>query len=225
MKKPSQKKPALKCLTALMMLSLLTTPAPAAPSTGDVEAFLPAWKESYTRKEVTHLVLRLWMIAEEEMAATALAAAREAAADEAARRALAVETNKRRHLIHRLDDERIEYDIILPEPPRRGEITLPLAFPRGLSFYQQGASGRPVRPEVQSSYAVYHHKRNNRYKTGKLCHIYRPRLFDTKGRWAWGELEQDGENLVILLPEKFMKTARYPVTGEPVKIFVAPEGT
>ena len=138
---------------------------------------------------------------------------------------LAVETNKRGHRIHRLDDERIEYDIILPEPPRKGEITLPLAFPQGLSFYKQGVSGRRVRPEIQGSYAVYHHRRNNRYKTGKLCHIYRPRLFDTKGRWAWGELEQDGENLVILLPEKFMKTARYPVTGEPVKIFVAPEGT
>jgi len=88
MKKPLQKRYALKFLTALMLLSLPTTPAPAAPSTGDVEALLPAWKESYTRGEVTHLILRLWIIAEEEMTSTALAAAREAAADEAAEKAI-----------------------------------------------------------------------------------------------------------------------------------------
>ena len=57
---------------------------------------------------------------------------------------------------------------------------------------------------------------NNKYKTGKFCHIYRPKIFDAAGRWIWGGLEFDGDSLFIIIDEKWLKRARYPVTVDPV---------
>jgi hypothetical protein len=76
------------------------------------------------------------------------------------------------------------------------------------------------RPEnVVGSYAVYHSsKRNNMYKTGKICHIFRPKLIDADGKTAWAEFNRDANEtnvLTITLPQAFLDSARYPVTVDP----------
>lgn len=128
-----------------------------------------------------------------------------------------ITTNKRRHVYRRLDKERFEYDIILPDYPGTSCFRIPLEDTGGLSFYKQGKRlGHLMRPELRGSYAVYWKRRNNRYKTGKLCHIYRPRIIDAAGRWIWGELDWDGRALLIRVDKEWLKRARYPVTIDPV---------
>jgi hypothetical protein len=123
-------------------------------------------------------------------------------------------TNRRRHVFRHLDEGHFEYDVVLDQRPSQPEVILPLEFPRGLSFYKQRPTGRD--DLVSGSYAVYWRGRNNRYRTGKLCHIYRPKILDDAGRWIWGELDFDGENLVISMDERWLKRARYPVTVDPI---------
>ncbi len=126
-------------------------------------------------------------------------------------------TNKRKHIYRILDGENLEYDIVLYEKPRSPVIEMPLEIPKGLSFYKQGIKYPGLmRDEVLGSYAVYWNKQNNRYKTGKFCHIYRPKIFDAAGRWIWADLEFDGESLFVIINEDWLKRARYPVTVDPV---------
>jgi hypothetical protein len=130
---------------------------------------------------------------------------------------LILTTNKRKHIYRILDGENMEYDIVLYEKPRSPVIEMPLEIPKGLSFYKQGIKYPGLmRDDVFGSYAVYWDKQNNRYKTGKFCHIYRPKIFDSTGRWIWGDLEFDGESLFIIIDETWLKKARYPVTVDPV---------
>lgn len=77
-----------------------------------------------------------------------------------------------------------------------------------------------LRPEnVVGSYAAYHNsKRDNEYKTGKAFHIYRPQLIDAEGKKAWAEFNRDAETtrkLIIMLPQKFLDEAVYPVAIDP----------
>lgn len=130
---------------------------------------------------------------------------------------LSIETNKRKHIITRLDENQIEYDIVINETPKLGEIRLPIEFPQGLSFYKQGVNPkREIEPFIRGSYAVYWKNKNNKYKTGKLCHIYRPKIIDSRGFWCWGEIDYDGTGLVMTIPENFLKRCRFPVLVDPV---------
>jgi hypothetical protein len=66
--------------------------------------------------------------------------------------------------------------------------------------------------EVVGSYAIYHKiKKNNQYKTGKFCHIYRPRFIDADGKWTWGELEIKNGVFTETCPQDFLDKAVYPV--------------
>ena len=132
------------------------------------------------------------------------------------RNRISIETNKRKHILTRLDDNRFEYDIIIDEKPRFGEIKLPIEFPRGLEFYKQGMNRRKIEPHIKGSYAVYWKQKNNIYKTGKLCHIYRPKIMDGKGLWCWGEINYDGTSLLMSIPEDFLKRCSYPVIVDPI---------
>ena len=126
-------------------------------------------------------------------------------------------TNRRRHVYRRLDAGRFEYDIILPEYPGTSAFKIPLEDTGGLSFYKQGLLyPELMSPDILGSYAVYWKRRDNGYKTGKFCHIYRPKIIDAKGQWIWGELDWDGEALWVTADDKWLKNARYPVTVDPV---------
>ncbi len=122
----------------------------------------------------------------------------------------------RQHVYRRLDEGGIEYDILLAEIPRSPFFKIPLDMPRGLSFHKQGLRHpERVSGDIKGSYAVYWKRRNGAYKTGKFCHIFRPKIIDAAGRWHWAELDFDGEALLIRADEDWLKTARYPVTVDP----------
>ena len=128
-----------------------------------------------------------------------------------------VTTGRGKHLYRILDSGRMEYDIVLFEKPVSPVIKIPLEFPEGLNFYKQGIKySHLMREEVKGSYALYWKNRNNKYRTGKFCHIYRPEIFDSKGSRIWGELEFDGDSLYIIIDDKWLSGALYPVTVDPV---------
>lgn len=82
------------------------------------------------------------------------------------------------------------------------------------------------RPEkVVGSYAVYHDSKRGdysklggeNYKTGKFCHIYRPKAVDAGGSEVWCDLAIDGQSqtATITVPQKWLDGAKYPVTVDP----------
>jgi hypothetical protein len=71
-------------------------------------------------------------------------------------------------------------------------------------------------PFLAGSYAVYKKETLIGEGTGKLCHIHRPKIIDSRGRWVWGDLSVAGDILFITIPEKWLADARYPVIVDPV---------
>jgi len=137
------------------------------------------------------------------------------------------------------DDKKIRlYEVDIPEAEEGGfefEITLD-AKPKSdiLNFtietklfsfhYQPELTEEEIedgseRPEnIVGSYAVYHtSKRDNKYKTGKAFHIYRPWVEDDKGERVWCDLDINEGNklLTITMPQKFLDTAVYPIVVDP----------
>lgn len=84
--------------------------------------------------------------------------------------------------------------------------------------------GRTVyhRPEnVVGSYAIYsatpkkNYTNGKEYKTGKIGHLYRPKITDAKGNEVWGTLNIEKGILTITIPQDFLDKAVYPVTVDP----------
>jgi hypothetical protein len=122
------------------------------------------------------------------------------------------------HSYRLLDEERFEFDIILASPPENAQVDFELEIPEGLEFHRQpyrAKRGASIPEEVRGSYAVYGNKSNNGYKTGKFCHIYRPRIIDARGRQVWGRLEVEGGILSVHIPKAWLERASYPVTVDP----------
>jgi hypothetical protein len=94
-------------------------------------------------------------------------------------------------------------------------------------FYQPELTPEEIaegaeRPEnAIGSYAVYHtEKANHRvgstnYATGKVFHIYRPKAIDANGAEVWADLSYSEGVLAVTVPEKWLKTAAYPVIVDP----------
>jgi hypothetical protein len=75
---------------------------------------------------------------------------------------------------------------------------------------------RPV--NIVGSYAIYHpYKRDNQYKTGKVFHIYRPLIIDSKGNTDYGILNYDSDMkmLSINVSREYLDDAVYPVIIDP----------
>ena len=131
-------------------------------------------------------------------------------------------TPKAQHVFRKLDGDRFEYDVVLLKEPESNVIEIDLDFPDGLEFYRQPTLDEVTRqhvacaPEVIECYAVYWKEANNRYKTGKFCHIYRPLIYDPRGRKVWGGLDLCGKKLTITIPEGWLADASYPVVVDPI---------
>jgi len=131
-------------------------------------------------------------------------------------------TRMTHHVFRKLDGERFEYDVILLKEPEKNVIEIDLEFPDGLEFFRQPSLEEVLArkawcpPEVIDSYAVYWKNRNGLYKTGKFCHIYRPLIYDARGRKVWGRLLLNGKKLTITIPEEWLAEAAYPVVVDPV---------
>jgi len=131
-------------------------------------------------------------------------------------------TPKTHHVFRRLDGDRFEYDVVLLREPETNVVSIDLSVPDGLEFFRQPSEeaarkhGIRCAPEVLDSYAVYWKERNGRFKTGKFCHIYRPRIRDARGREVWGRLEITGRVMAVTIPEEWLADAAYPVVVDPV---------
>jgi hypothetical protein len=81
--------------------------------------------------------------------------------------------------------------------------------------------------DAERSLAIYHtEKQNNQYKTGKIAHIYRPIAHDANGHSVFCDFKElkdltDGQEhdlskgLTVVVPQKFLTDAAYPVTVDP----------
>jgi hypothetical protein len=139
------------------------------------------------------------------------------------------------------EDGGLELEVVLSAKPNSNSINIPFSKENIILFYQpplteefkqedceiwtetyvKTKKGLECwRPEnVVGSYAIYHiSKQNNDFKTGKICHIFRPKLIDADGKEAWAEFNRDANEtgvLTITLPQTFLDSAKYPVTVDP----------
>ena len=110
-------------------------------------------------------------------------------------------------------------ELVLAQRPPLDEVEFKIDFPEGLMFWRQPPLTQEeinqgcIRPEnVKGSYAVYWKKRNNKYKTGKFCHIYRPRLVDDWGDWVWAVVDIQSKRMFFKMDGEWLDNAHYPVT-------------
>jgi hypothetical protein len=137
-----------------------------------------------------------------------------------------------------------ELEVVLKEKPASNIIEFSLADKGVDYFYQSPLNQEPLppngisatetdiydkdgksithRPEnVVGSYAVYasENKANyvggKEYKTGKVGHIYRPKIFDAEGTEVWGKLHIENGILSVTIPQDFLDKAVYPVIVDP----------
>jgi len=110
----------------------------------------------------------------------------------------------------------LEFDVVLKSKPDTNLFEFPFVS-KNLSFhYQSGDKDCP--DKLVGSYSAYHKaKQGGKYKTGKVFHIYRPKIIDSKGNWVWGKLNIDEKNkiLSIEIPQEFLDNAAYPVIIDP----------
>ncbi|GHV72286.1 hypothetical protein AGMMS49928_28810 [Spirochaetia bacterium] len=112
-----------------------------------------------------------------------------------------------------LNDGAFEYDCILNKEPDSNVVSLVLDGTDRFDFYRQPDFVRD--PFLKGSYAVYKKETLIGEGTGKLCHIHRPKIIDSRGRWVWGDLSIAGDHLLITIPESWLADAAYPVIVDP----------
>lgn len=125
--------------------------------------------------------------------------------------------------IFHIDDRgRLKWDIEFGECPKFLTLSWEIKCSEGIEFLYQGpltedevADGCIRADDIVGSYAVYCNKTDNKYKTGKLCHIPRPFVVDNDGNREWCTLLIDNDVLTITLPESFMQSATYPARLDP----------
>jgi hypothetical protein len=116
---------------------------------------------------------------------------------------------KRYHRFTILGDTAFEYDCILEREPESNIITLVMEGAEKFDFFRQPDFIKD--PLLAGSYAVYNKETLIGEGTGKLCHIHRPEIIDSRGRRCWGDLSVAGNRLCITIPEEWLSEAKYPV--------------
>ena len=127
-----------------------------------------------------------------------------------------------------MEDGGFEIEIVLNEKPDTNVFEFQIEGAEELDFfYQPPLSQEEIdegafRPEnVIGSYAVYHKtKANHRigdtnYATGKVYHIYRPKMIDSNGTEEWAELFYSDGILSIIASQSFLDIALYPLIIDP----------
>jgi len=117
-----------------------------------------------------------------------------------------------------------EFEVIFTEKPKSNSVLYTIKT-KGLRFVKQRAltraeidEGHEQPDNAKWSYAVFHNsKMNNEYRTGKAFHIYRPFAVDADGKRVWCEIYIDviKEEMEIVIPQKFLDNAVYPVILDP----------
>ncbi|MCB2231193.1 hypothetical protein KQH82_10800 [bacterium] len=144
-----------------------------------------------------------------------------------------LQERSRSHRMFVREDGSFEWHIVLDEKPSTNRFAFGINS-GNLRFLYQGPlseddllAGARRPDSVVGSYAVYHAVGRNdvktadgrtfSYGTGKLCHVYRPRAWDSGGDTVWCQLVVDTlvDSLVIDIPETFLERARYPIVIDP----------
>jgi hypothetical protein len=120
---------------------------------------------------------------------------------------------RRSHRFTILGDTAFEYDCILEREPDNNVVTLRMEGAERFDFFRQPDFVKD--PFLKGSYAVYKKETLIGEGTGKLCHIHRPLITDSRGRRCWGELSIAGNRLSIAIPEEWLSEAEYPVVIDP----------
>jgi hypothetical protein len=129
------------------------------------------------------------------------------------RQRLVYKGRRRSHRFTILGDTAFEYDCILEKEPESNVIALLMEGAERFDFFRQPDFIKD--PFLQGSYAVYTKETLIGEGTGKLCHIHRPVIIDSRGRRCWGDLSVVGNELCITIPEYFLSEAKYPVIVDP----------
>jgi hypothetical protein len=135
------------------------------------------------------------------------------------KRRLVYKGRRRSHRFTILGDTAFEYDCILNREPESNVVTLRMEGAENCSpqesfdFFRQPDFVKD--PFLKGSYAVYKKETLIGEGTGKLCHIHRPEIRDSRGRRCWGDLSVTGNELRITIPENFLNEAKYPVIIDP----------
>ncbi|MDR2435185.1 MAG: hypothetical protein LBD47_11570 [Treponema sp.] len=130
------------------------------------------------------------------------------------RRRLVYKGRRRSHRFTILGDTAFEYDCILNREPESNVVALLMEGAENFDFFRQPDFVKD--PFLKGSYAVYKKETLLGEGTGKLCHIHRPQIIDSRGRRCWGDLSVTGNELRITIPETFLGEAKYPVIVDPV---------
>ncbi|MBP6912988.1 MAG: hypothetical protein KBC00_00035 [Candidatus Levybacteria bacterium] len=128
--------------------------------------------------------------------------------------------------------DKFEFDILLHTKPESNIFTYNIETD-GLDFFYQPELTENLKdkgnfqPEnVANSYAVYKKNSTNvydnileaeKYKVGKVLHIYRPLITASNGKTTWGELNIDTKKniLTITVNKLWLENASYPVLIDP----------
>lgn len=115
-----------------------------------------------------------------------------------------------------LDHERYS---VCYQAPEVGELDTDDLGERGYRFERRPGDGlRGWQPEdVVGSYAIYSDKRNNRFRTGKIGHVYRPRIVGADGKAYWCEIEylDDVGVFEVMAPRSVLNRVTYPAFLDP----------
>lgn len=125
-------------------------------------------------------------------------------------------------------DGTFDIDFSLLEEPISNVFTYKIEGFENLDFlYQPEPSLEEIkrgidRPEnIIGSYAVFHKEKKGNfiggtnYGSGKLFHIYRPKVTDSIGNEIWAELSYEKGVLSVTVPQDFLENASYPVIVDP----------
>jgi len=129
------------------------------------------------------------------------------------KRQLIYKGRRRSHRFTILGNTSFEYDCILKKEPESNVVTLRIEGAENFDFFRQ--PDFVTDDFLKGSYAVYKKDTLVGEGTGKLCHINRPEIIDTRGRRCWGELSIVGNELYITIPENWLAEAKYPVIVDP----------
>jgi len=121
------------------------------------------------------------------------------------------------------EDNAFKFIWYLKAKPATNKVQFSLQSKDVVFYYQPELTQEEIdegafRPEnVVGSYAVYAKTPKTNwtggklYRVGKIGHIYRPRLIDSKGWEVWGDLHIENGLYEITIPEDFYNNAVYPI--------------
>jgi hypothetical protein len=116
-----------------------------------------------------------------------------------------------------------EINWILNEKPKTNVVEFNIET-EGLNFFYQPEltqeekdQGAESPENVVGSYAVYASEQKTNweggklYRTGKVGHIFRPKIIDSAGTEVWGDLRIENGILSVTIPQEFLDNAVYPI--------------